>query len=210
MSTASFPRRALLPAACVLAALGAGIALGAYWLAPESPSGTQPAATVLEQPRPLPEFRLADQDGRPFDRERLAGNWHLLFFGFTHCPDVCPTTLGRLAAVEARLADSPHRPQIVFVSVDPKRDDPDTVGRYVKYFDPDFVGVTGPLDQIRRLTDALYLPFAYRGDTGGDYSVDHSAALVLIDPAARARAYFTAPHDPAGIAADLRKILAAS
>lgn len=200
----------LLAVAAVALALAAGAAAGVYWLQPGG--GAVPdtqAATVLDAARPLPKFELVDGRGEAFDRERLTGAWHLLFFGFTHCPDVCPTTLSKLAAVKDALAQSGAAPEVVFVSVDPRRDDPATLHNYVSYFDPGFVGVTGSLEQLRRLTGALYLPFSYVGDTAtDDYVVEHSAALVLVDPQARARAYFTPPHDASRIAMDLKRLIA--
>ena len=102
-------------------------------------------ATLLTPPRPLPEFELIDQDGSPFTQAQLRGHWSVLFFGFTHCPDVCPTTLGVLAKARQELSDLPDelQPHVVLVSVDPKRDTPQQLASYVKFFDSSFTGVTG-------------------------------------------------------------------
>lgn len=200
----------LLWAVAATAALAAGLTLGRAYLADGGGASSTEAATVLPQPRPLPQVHLVSADGDPFGRERLAGGWHLLFFGFTHCPDICPNTLGLLATIEERLAErGTQPPQVVFVSVDPRRDDPATLREYLDYFDADFIGATGPLAEIERLTQALYLPFDYVGDVeSGDYTVDHSGALILVDPQARAVAYFSAPHDPETLTADLRRLVA--
>lgn len=194
---------ALLWSLAIAIALVAGMVLGRAYL---GGSAGPSAATVLDEPRPLPEVELVDANGEAFGRDGLTGGWHLLFFGFTNCPDVCPNTLGLLAGVEKQIEEQGARPpRVVFVSVDPRRDDPAKLRAYLDHFGGDFVGVTGPRAEIERLTQALYVPFSYVGDLeSGDYTVDHSGALVLIDPRGRAVAYFTPPHDPAVLAADLR------
>ena len=166
-------------------------------------------ATLLTPPRPLPEFELIDQSGATFDRSRLKQHWSLLFFGFTHCPDVCPTTLGMLAKTGKELANLPQdrRPQVIFISVDPKRDTPEQLAPYVKFFDPSFTGVTGSQEAIDDFTRALGVPVAISPTGNGDYTVDHSAAIFLIDPNGAMRALFSTPHTPAVIAADYRRIV---
>ena len=169
-------------------------------------------ATLLNAPRPLPEFRLIDHAGRPFDRERLRGRWHFLFFGFTHCPDVCPTTLATLAAVRGGLHDLPasERPGVVLVSVDPARDTPEALARYVPHFDPEFVGVTGEPAAIAALTRELGVAVVIGAPAAdGGYTVDHTAALFLIDPDGAWTAVFGAPHATDTIACDFRAIAAA-
>ncbi|MES1944287.1 Sco1/SenC family electron transport protein [Salinisphaera sp. PC39] len=205
MNTRTSTTRTAFWIVAAVAALAAGLALGRVLLGAGSATPQAEAATVLSEPRPLPEVQLVSAAGEPFGTDRLTGDWHLLFFGFTHCPDVCPNTLGLLAGVRETMAargDAP--PKVVLVSVDPRRDDPEALRAYLDYFDPAFVGVTGPRAEIERLTAALYVPFRYVGDVeAGDYTVDHSGALVLVDPEARAVAYFSPPHDPGTLAADL-------
>lgn len=158
---------------------------------------------VLPEPRELPEFQLVDQHSQPFRRASLEGSWTLLFAGFTHCPDVCPTTLATLAAVDAQLRGSGAELDTVFLSLDPERDGPDTLAPYLAHFNPAFTGVTGARDEIERLMAGLGLAFI-RVPTGGDgYTIDHSAALALIDPRARVVAYFKPPLQAEHIAADL-------
>jgi len=168
-------------------------------------------ATLLTPPRPLPQFALLDHTGAAFDPAQLKNHWSLLFFGFTRCPDVCPTTLGVLAQVEKSLADLPvaQRPQVILVSVDPQRDTPEQLAAYVRFFSPSFRGVTGTQQAIDSLTRALGVPVAIsKSPSGnGDYTVDHSAAIFLIDPQGALRALFSTPHVPAVIAADYRLIL---
>ncbi len=140
---------------------------------------------------------------------RLKHRWSLLFFGFTHCPDVCPTTLGMLAQTEKALANLPdeRRPQIVLISVDPQRDTPQQLASYVKFFSPSFTGVTGTQDAIDDFARALGVPVAISPTDNGDYTVDHSAAIFLVDPDGAMRALFSTPHSPAIIADDYRRIV---
>lgn len=168
-------------------------------------------ATLLTPPRPLPDFELLDQSGAAFDPARLKNRWSLLFFGFTHCPDVCPTTLGVLAQAEKSLADLPadRRPQVILVSVDPKRDTPQQLASYVKFFSPAFTGVTGTQQSIDAFTRSLGVPVMITPTANGDYTVDHSAAIFLIDPDGAMRALFSTPHEPTVIASDYRRIVAA-
>ena len=168
-------------------------------------------ATLLTPPRPLPEFELVDQDGSPFTQAQLRGHWSVLFFGFTHCPDVCPTTLGVLAKTRQALSDLPDelQPHVVLVSVDPKRDTPQQLASYVKFFDSSFTGVTGTERSIDEFTRAIGVPVAITPTQNGDYSVDHSAALFLIDPQGNMRALFSTPHVVSVIADDYRRIVKA-
>jgi protein SCO1/2 len=167
--------------------------------------------TLLDPPGPLPEFELTDHHERRFDNERLRGQWTFVFFGFTYCPDVCPTTLQMLAGVVKSLADlpEPQRPHVVLVSVDPQRDTPAQLARYVAHFNPDFVGVTGEQDAIDKFTRQIGVPVAITQLGDGNYTVDHSAAIFLIDPAGELRALFSPPHIPEQIAADYRRVVAA-
>jgi protein SCO1/2 len=173
------------------------------------PQAAMTAGTLLEPPRPLPTLTLVDQAEQPFTLERLRNRWTLLFFGFTNCPDVCPATMGVMKQIEASLQDLPaaRRPQIVLVSVDPERDTPQQLASYVKFFSPSFTGVTGTQDAIGAFTRAMGVPVAI-SKRDGNYSVDHSAAMFLIDPGANLRALFSTPHEPAKIGADYRRIVA--
>jgi len=200
------PRFALLAAVAVLAAL-AGM-----WLARERPDPRLELehATAFPSPRALPPFTLVDHRGAPFGPERLAGRWHVLFFGFTHCPDVCPSTLATLAAARRELADLPpaDRPEVVLVSVDPQRDTPARLAEYVAFFDPSFVGVTGEPAMLESLTRELGVAVMVgEPDASGQYSIDHTATLFLVDPQGRLAAVFGMPHTPDGIAHDYRLVL---
>lgn len=164
--------------------------------------------------RRLPGFELIDGRERPFTRESLEGQWTLMFFGYTHCPDICPMTLAVLAGAWPELAKLPAetdgRPvRVVFVSVDPQRDDPGKLSTYTGYFNPEFIGVTGPETQIRQLTDALGILYAKVPDPNNpdNYLVDHSASILVINPRAELEAVLSAPHSAPVIAADLRRLI---
>lgn len=172
---------------------------GASWLAVRSISGPdQPEfATVLPERVALPEFALVDHAGDPFTRDRLLGRTSLMFFGFTHCPDICPATLQQLASARRQLAaegaGSAHLPQIVMVSVDPERDTPDKLAAYVGHFGADIVGVTGSEDDLRALTEPLGIWFE-RQPMGDSYTLSHSTAVLVIDRDAELQAVFSTPH----------------
>lgn len=206
--------RTLLISITAIVAVAAGMLAARAFVDTSSQSPALAKATLLTPPRPLPEFELEDHAKAVFDRARLRDHWSLLFFGFTRCPDICPTTLGALAQVEKSLSDLPkdQRPQIVLISVDPRRDTPEQLASYVKFFSSSFLGVTGTQQATDALTLALGVPVAMHRDPNSvsedDYTVDHSAAIFLVDPHGALRALFSTPHAPAVIAADYRRIVA--
>ncbi len=173
--------------------------------------GAMVSATVLPGPKSLVPFRLTDQNGEAFSERSLEGRWSFLFFGYTYCPDICPTTLATLSLMEKKLQSSgvaaPH--QVVFVSIDPDRDTPARLAEYVPYFNPSFVGVTGPEEELAGLTRQLGILYARAESqdiSTDNYLMDHSAAILLIDPEGRFHAVFSAPHDPLKMAEDFARI----
>jgi len=203
--------RALVAVAVLAGALVGGAAALVFTSARTAPPVLE-QATLFETPRPLPGFALVDQAGRAYDRERMRGRWTLLFFGFVNCPDICPTTLVTLAEVRRAVADLPaaERPDVVFTSVDPARDKPAVLARYVAHFDPAFTGITGSDRSIEVLTRQLGVAVIIGPPAAdGSYAVDHSAAIFLIDPEARLIAVFGTPHEAGAIARDYRSIVAA-
>ena len=164
-----------------------------------------------EQARALPEFELVDHNRKPLTREQLSGQWSLMFFGFTHCPDICPIGLQTLADMTKAIddADVSDALQVYFVSVDPERDSPEILAEYVTYFNPAFRGATAPLEQLTPLTRSLGIAHMIRNKTDGstDYDVDHSAAIVLINPQAEYAGLFGAPQDALAMARDLTRII---
>jgi protein SCO1/2 len=151
----------------------------------------------FESPRPIAEFDLTDHRGRKAGIENLKGQWSLLFFGFTFCPDICPTTMGVLGRAVRKMT---HEPQVVMVSVDPERDTPALLARYVPGFHPDFIGYTGSFDEIVALATQLTIAFGkVPGPTEGSYLVDHSASIVVVNPRGEYAGFIKAPHDPGNI-----------
>ena len=185
------------------------IALGA-WLSFKmaSPPPVPQVATVLPVAGELPEFSLLDHNGDPVGRDVFNGHWSLVFFGFTNCPDICPLTLQVLSSAKKQLADDGFTPlpRIVLVSVDPERDTPEKLAQYIAYFGDDNLGITGDLQDLLKLTNGLGIWFEKSGD-GEDYSVDHSAAVLLVNPNGRFKALFGAPHEINNLVHDLPIIM---
>ena len=156
--------------------------------------------TLLPSAKAIADFQLTDQHGKPFTRNNLVGKWSFAFFGYTHCPDVCPTSLSMLAQVMKKLEQNDNldtKPQVVFVSVDPERDTPELLAQYLPYFNPDFIGVTGDPQQLLLLTRQLGIMYGkVPADNADDYLVDHSASIILFDPDGNFLALFGMPHDP--------------
>lgn len=175
---------------------------------PAAAAPTLEAGVALTPPAPLPEFSLQDQHGRPFTEAALHGHWSLVFPGFTHCPDICPATLAILDRAHALLGSKGSGLQVVLLSVDPQRDTPEALARYLDFFNPAFVGVTGEQAQLQRLYKGLGVQHIRIPGTRGDYSVDHSAALLLVDPEGRLAGYFMPPFKAERLAADLGPLLA--
>ena len=137
---------------------------------------------VFQAPKSLPVFGVLNQNGQEVNNQVLIGHWSFVFFGFTNCPDVCPNTLSILTEVQNRLSDKSKQPQIVLVSVDPMRDTPELLKTYISSFSSNILGFTGELHQIQVLTDALGVAYAYNAMPDGSYTVDHTAAIFIINP----------------------------
>ena len=153
-------------------------------------------AYVLDTPRNIGEINLIDQNGRAFTKERFEGVWTLVFFGFTHCPDVCPTTMAFLNEFIQNLEGTEAEDtRVVMVSVDPARDTVEVLAEYVPYFNPEFTGVTGDFLDIHRFATALNTPFRKAPGQGENYQVDHSANVVLINPRGDYHGFFRTPLD---------------
>ena len=193
----------LVPAIAVIAiATVAGFLAGRWW--PAEPPSLQASTALFGEERALPEFALVDHTGRAWTRRDLADTWTLLFFGYTHCPDICPITLATMSAsVDAIAALGGEAPRLVFVSIDPERDAPEHLGGYVTEFRHHFLGVTGPHEELRKLTRALGVGYARGSDDDPAYLVDHSAALLLVNPEGELQAVFGPPHVPDAIARDI-------
>jgi protein SCO1/2 len=167
-------------------------------------------ATVLPEPRALPALDLVDQDGKPLGADFFRGHWTLVFFGYTSCPDVCPTTLATLSRMTRALASLPaaERPRVLFVSVDPERDTPERLAAYVRFYDPAFLGATGTPVAVAAAAAAFGVPYRKVSVEGGGYTMDHGAGVFVVDRSGRIAAYSGAPHDAAVLARDYRTLVA--
>lgn len=186
-------------------ALSIGVAAGLLLQQPRSLEIR--SGTLLRTPRPVIDFVLETSDRQAYTKADFAGHWTVIFPGFTYCPDVCPTTLATLKAVQARLGAAAGKLRVVMLSVDPARDTPEKLGAYVHAFSADFIGVTGSLAELERLGENLgYVYSKVPGATPDSYSIDHSAALILIGPDAELRGYLTPPYQLDALVADFKTL----
>lgn len=189
----------------IVAALSvaAGVFINQYLNTASRDTQTPPGldATVLPQARPISGFKLIDHDNKEFTIESMKGKWNFLFFGFTNCPDICPTTLKIMQGVWKKLPADKAKPGMLFFSVDPDRDPPELLKNYVTYYHPEFIGITGDLNQIDIITNQLGILYGYddKEENSQDYTVNHSAQILLTDPQGRMRAVFSPPYDAESI-----------
>jgi protein SCO1/2 len=172
------------------------------------PAGDLPSVTEIHDNKPLPAFALSGSRGE-FNNASLVGQWSFMFFGYTQCPDICPTALSLMKELKVRLAAVPPPPtfQVVFVSVDPSRDTRELLDQYMAAFDPGFIGVRGDDAALLPLLKGLGV-FYQRNDATDKkhYTVDHSAAIYLLDPKGHLAAVFSPPHEAVKMAADYRRL----
>jgi len=198
-------RLALIGIAVIIATL-LGVAVGTAWFAPKQ--STLTTTTLLPRPRPIGDFTLDGADGKPFTRTDLRDRWTLIFAGYTYCPDVCPTTLAQLKETMTKLGNDAGNLQIVFLSVDPERDTPERLAKYVRYFDPQFRAATAPVPTLESLGGDLGFVFVKTpGKTPGTYTVDHSAAMMLVNPQVELVGYIVPPFTTDALARDLKSII---
>ena len=164
-----------------------------------------------DQARALPEFELIDHNRNTLNRDSLKGKWGLMFFGYTHCPDICPITMQTMSDMVKAMEDPDvvKELSIYFVSVDPERDTPEILAGYVTYFNPDFTGATAPIEKLTPLTRSIGIAHQIRNKTDDkpEYDVDHSSAIVLINPQAEFAGLFSAPQDALVMARDITRII---
>lgn len=206
------PRSGKIPYSLILiAAIAAGLGL---WLG-QSLFTTSPVKPpvqnmrLLDVPRALPDFVLDGSDGQAIDKTTLAGHYTLVFLGFTHCPDVCPTTLQDLARAEKLWADLPEaqRPRILFISVDPERDTPEQLGNYAGFFSPTILSGSSDVDALTRLAASLNMVFAKVPLDGDGYSIDHTSWVAVLDPDTNLAGFIPPPLDAATMAADMKLLV---
>ncbi len=174
----------------------------------DTPTGS--VARVFQPPQRVPDFTLTSHRNEPISLSDFRGDVTVLFFGYTHCPDVCPTTLADFRQAKQALGDDADDVRFVFISVDGERDSWIAVQEYLRHFDDDFIGMTGDPAEVRRIGEPFGLFFAYleEYDAFGNYLVDHTASSFVIDRAGRLRLSFAHGTAPDDMAAALRRILA--
>ncbi len=195
-----FARVALALAALLIVAAG-GLFFYA-WRAGPNGGPSSVLASAIGGP-----FHLIDQNGKPFTDADLKGKWHFVFFGYTHCPDVCPTTLNELSLALDKLGERSGEVGVVFISVDPERDTPRALKSYVASFDAPVVALTGSADEVREAAKAYRVYYAKHPLPDGSYDMDHSAVIYLMDPQGRLAATFTPDSSAEAIAARLQQLL---
>jgi len=153
-------------------------------------------------------FTLTDEDGKTVHGDKYLGKISLLYFGYTHCPDICPTTLSTISAALNELGNKRADVRVLFVSVDPARDSADVLKQYTNAFGPEFVGLRGSRDQLRAVTKRYRVTYGYdKPDENGNYVVSHSSAIFVFDRDGAVRLLGRGTDSPAEIAHDLRQLL---
>lgn len=166
-------------------------------------------AVLLQTARKFSEFELTDHKGQPFGLEQLKNKWSLIFFGFTHCPDICPTTMASAAKLYAELDDDEKQQfQVVLISLDHERDTPEKLADYVPYFNPDFIGATGNQYVLLKLATELNVAFSKVELEDGDYTIDHSGNMILINPYGHYYGFLKPPFAEGNMLRALRSIMA--
>lgn len=199
--------------AAVAMALGL-LAAGRWFGDDAAPAPELETTRLFPQPRELPEFSLRQSDGTQLAAGELKGHWTLVFLGFTHCPDVCPTTLAQLAQAQKQWEVLPAttRPRVLFVSVDPERDSTDAIGEYAHAFHGETLAATADIPALERFARSLSMVFAKApppdGAPADQYNVDHSATIAVLDPQARMAGIIQPPLQPKAIAQDLLTLAA--
>ncbi len=198
--------RKILSFLIVAVAAGLGLALSAKLFNPKAPADPPPAletVRLLPSARALPAFTL-DSNSGPITQQSLSGHWTVIFIGFSHCPDVCPTTLTEMARAQAiwQASGSDNRPKLLFVSVDPERDTPAKIAEYAAYFHKETLTATAAEPQLTEFTRAIGLVYM-KVPQGESYTMDHSSTLVVLNPNAEFAGIIRSPLKPEAIARDL-------
>ena len=186
-----------------IAAMVTGFWFSIYLKTPETKVSTalsnqsQIQGYILKTPKSIAVPKLVKDDGSLFVNDDLMNHWSLLFFGYTHCPDICPITMLTLAQSAKQFGEQAPFPEVFFISVDPKRDSVEILGEYVRYFDPSFTGVTGDTKMLEALTlqvGVVFMQVPGNSTQEDDYLMEHSASILLINPEGKLKAYLRAPH----------------
>lgn len=206
-----FANRFILSVLAIAFASGLGLMLAQRYFTGQSSRTTLDSVPLksvrlIHPARTVPDFRLSLSDGTLLSLDTLRGHWTVVFLGFTHCPDVCPTTLTSLAQAQKLWDKLPAntRPQLLFVSVDPERDTPKIIGDYTHFFHPATLGATANEPELGDFAKALGLVYVKAPLPDGDYSIDHSSTLIVLDPQGRQAGLIRPPLVPLDIGNDLR------
>jgi len=194
-----------------LISIGLGVSFG-VWLDYENEQVVEKNYRILDPARKIGIPELKKDDNSAFTQQDLSGHWTLVFFGYTNCPDICPITLNELAQAK-KLSEQKSGdtfPQVLFVSVDPERDTVDILRNYVRYFDPSFTGLTGEDKMLQALTlqmGVVYMKTPAEPKSKDNYLVDHSAAILLLNPAGELQAYLQPPHSAENILNNVQAVI---
>jgi protein SCO1/2 len=207
---------ALVLVAALAAALGLWASQKFFGAAPRPHLPQTTAVRLFDPPRTLPAFSLRQSDGTALIPGELKGHWTMVFLGFTHCPDVCPTTLAQMSVAQKAWEAIPeaNRPRVLFVSVDPERDTPDKIGEYAHGFHKDTLAATADVPALENFSKALSMVFAKvpapDGAPADQYSMDHSASMAVLDAQGRMAGLVRPPFDPNAIARDMAALTEAA
>lgn len=181
-----------------------------WWRPATKPVSAEIRNVLWAEPRTLQSFSLIDQGEQPFSEANLRDKWTFLFFGYTWCPDICPTTMATLKRVVKLLSDDQGdtaAAQVVFVSVDPERDTPEVLKKYLAYFDGAFIGITGHRNQIDNLVAQARAGYINEPEQApGQYLISHSASIFLINPLGQLVGAFSPPLYPDAIASLFKEL----
>ncbi len=214
MSTKKTAIRLTLVALLAFMALVTGIFMSHYINLKKKIDLSQFHGTVLEQARDIHPFNLTGIDNKPFTNKNLQGQWTFIFFGFTDCGYVCPTTMAELAKMYRLLEDQQlqHLPQVLMVSIDPERDGIEKLTHYVRAFHPNFLSARGNGQDIKKMTNEMGIAYAKIASTNekivSNYDIQHSGAILLFNPNGQLKAFFTSPHAAALLAKDYQMLVA--
>lgn len=170
---------------------------------------SQAGIFLFDAPRPIPEIQMTSAKGENWGKADLQGQWNLLFFGYTFCPDICPTTMAELRQVSSGLPeDSRDQLQVTMVSVDPQRDTPEQMNSYLSFFNAGFNGATGQPSELAKLAQALSIAYIEPDTSEDNYLVDHSGQVVIVDPQGRYAGFIRPPLKPTELSQWLPRIMA--
>lgn len=169
----------------------------------------QAGVYLFDDPRPLPDIRLTSSTGEQWGRDDLQGQWNLLFFGYTFCPDICPTTMAELRQLTLSLSEEERQQlQVTMISVDPNRDTPQQLHDYLSFFNAGFNGATGEPAELARLAQALSVAYIEPDTSEQNYLVDHSGQVIVTDPQGRYVGFIRPPLRPTELSQLLPRIMA--